>query len=1071
MLQPVRAAFQSPATGTDGGETDRQAAAELTQQPKWTLAAEDKETLELIRGVIADKDLDGARALLREVVAGLEVPAPGVEDAHIAYLLELARLAEELGSLQESLALWSAILELRTRIFPGDHPDLLAAKQNLAATRAALGDLAGARALEEEVLEARARLLPKDHPDLLAAKLDLAVTKGELGDLAGADELFQQVLEARTRLLPPDHPDLLVAKQNLAVTRRLLGDLAGARELAEEVFEARTRLLPPDHSELLLAEQNLAMARKALGDLQGARELEEELLEARKRLLPPDHPNLLGAKQNLAATRHVLGDLTGARELLEEVLAARTRLLPPDHPDLLVAKLNLAGTRYALGDFAGARGPFEEVVEAWTRLLPPEHPDLLTAKMNLAVTRYNLGDLAGARELEEEVLEARTRLLPGDHPDLLRAKGNLAAMRYELGNLSGARELGEELVEAWTRLLPEGHPDLLAAKQGLAEMRYALGDLAGARELASSLLEGVRSRARTLRSEAARSARESARAELQRVSVAFSWNLASEPEHFLDSELFETVESLRLVSITSAETAHAFATQPDLAEIAARATEARARLSQLAVAATDRARPVEGSIEDAVEDWRKSLLELAEERDRAERALRGKLAEVGAFVEDIDATAVRARLTEGTAVVSFLRYERRSERDPDTGKTPASMDSLLAFVVRPGGAVQRIEFGPAAELEELVRDWRDALGRPLVGRGIGIRVAASRATELEELGRRLRERVLDPILAAAGDVRTLHVVLDDFLHLVPLDALPFEDGILGEHIAVRNEVTFARLLRPERTRAQEGRPLLVGAIDYDTQPSEASTVRLDAMAPPIEASAERSGPSAAGFPFLPETEGEVSSIAALLHEISGQDALLLSGSAATKAALFAAAPKARFLHLATHGWFARESFKSQLDTLSEQGAHAAWRRAEETLTGFAPETLCGLALAGANRGRDAVGRVPGILTAEELATFDLRNCELAVLSACETNVGIRRAGQGIQSLQTALHAAGARTAITSLWKVDDAATRRLFELFYTKLWKEKLGKSAALWQAKMALRAEGHPLRDWAGWVLSGDPE
>jgi CHAT domain-containing protein len=115
--------------------------------------------------------------------------------------------------------------------------------------------------------------------------------------------------------------------------------------------------------------------------------------------------------------------------------------------------------------------------------------------------------------------------------------------------------------------------------------------------------------------------------------------------------------------------------------------------------------------------------------------------------------------------------------------------------------------------------------------------------------------------------------------------------------------------------------------------------------------------------------------------------------------------------------------------------------------------------------------VPGILTAEELATLDLHDCELAVLSACETNVGIRRAGQGIQSLQTALHAAGARTAITSLWKVEDKATRRLFELFYSKLWKEGLGKAEALWQAKMTLCAEGHPPRDWTGWVLSGDPD
>ena len=35
----------------------------------------------------------------------------------------------------------------------------------------------------------------------------------------------------------------------------------------------------------------------------------------------------------------------------------------------------------------------------------------------------------------------------------------------------------------------------------------------------------------------------------------------------------------------------------------------------------------------------------------------------------------------------------------------------------------------------------------------------------------------------------------------------------------------------------------------------------------------------------------------------------------------------------------------------------------------------------------------------------------------------------------------------------------------------KLGKADALWQAKMALRAEGHPLRDWAAWVLTGDPD
>ena len=45
------------------------------------------------------------------------------------------------------------------------------------------------------------------------------------------------------------------------------------------------------------------------------------------------------------------------------------------------------------------------------------------------------------------------------------------------------------------------------------------------------------------------------------------------------------------------------------------------------------------------------------------------------------------------------------------------------------------------------------------------------------------------------------------------------------------------------------------------------------------------------------------------------------------------------------------------------------------------------------------------------------------------------------------------------------------ELFYTKLWSEDLGKAEALWQAKMTLRADGHGPSDWAGWVLTGDPD
>jgi CHAT domain-containing protein len=184
--------------------------------------------------------------------------------------------------------------------------------------------------------------------------------------------------------------------------------------------------------------------------------------------------------------------------------------------------------------------------------------------------------------------------------------------------------------------------------------------------------------------------------------------------------------------------------------------------------------------------------------------------------------------------------------------------------------------------------------------------------------------------------------------------------------------------------------------------------------------------------------------------------------------------------LATHGWFAPESVTSWSDPepVDAQGHAISRTSAEERVRGSSPMLLCGLALAGANLPADAIGRYPGLVTAEEISSWDLANCELAVLSACDTNVGVRRAGQGVASLQRALHMAGARTVITSLWKVPDEATKELMLDFYRRVWIERVPKAKALWGAKTKLRdavdEAGRPkysTRDWAAWVLTGEPD
>lgn len=110
----------------------------------------------------------------------------------------------------------------------------------------------------------------------------------------------------------------------------------------------------------------------------------------------------------------------------------------------------------------------------------------------------------------------------------------------------------------------------------------------------------------------------------------------------------------------------------------------------------------------------------------------------------------------------------------------------------------------------------------------------------------------------------------------------------------------------------------------------------------------------------------------------------------------------------------------------------------------------------------------GFLQVREI--YDLRlNADLIVLSACQTGRGKLENGEGVLGLPRVFFYAGAKSTISTLWKINDKSTSELMRYFYHFL-SEGSDKAQALRLAKLKMIKSNfsHPFF-WAGFVLNGD--
>jgi CHAT domain-containing protein/tetratricopeptide (TPR) repeat protein len=959
----------------------------------------------------------------QEALAG----AVSVREAHatddslaLAGTLELvAWLHRYSGDYQAATAPIERALSIRNRLSP-EHPALVSAMEVSGDLRFLQGRISDALSSWADALSLAERTLGGNHPIMATLQRRLAMASRALGDFVEARRQLERALQIAEHSMASCNPELPGTQEELARTLHYEGDYERARGLYTRAHGAFVACLGPTHGLTATVLHNMAELAVDVGDLDEAEQLQQRAIRSWSAGHAPSQYVARGLDA-LAEVFVARRDLVQARRLYERALAIRRQSAAQDGPDVAWTLTNLAQLNFRARQPSAALKYVDDAIAIYGRAGAADDPDHLARALALRVrVLTSSGDLTSARVTAQQALATRVAIFGSSHPLVAESRADLAAVDFGMGERGGslagaldAERIGRDHLRFTVRYLPERQAMTYAAKRPKG-LDLALSVVAGGGVAdASSVFEAVIQSRGVILDELA------ARARLATADPASS------------------VLSSSLVS-------------------------ARQRFANLML------RSLQG--EDSVP--RALLDDARQQKEDAERAM----AEVSAVARaDLERARVglgdvRGALPQGSALVSFIHYDRTVISKVGERTAIRMVPSYIAFVMRSDSpAVIAIPLGTATTIDAAVHAWREqAAGRTLGGSGDAAAEVAYRTA-----GAALRRQAWDRVAPYLGDAAHVLIAPDGSLNLVGFATLPTgARGYLAEQPRTIHYLSTERDLIPiERTASTAGL-LAVGGASFDLRPAQPSSQ------PRSSVGLLRSGCGSlksAHFDDLPGSREEVADIARVWRRGGFDQSTILTGRGATETAVKKAAVGRQVIHLATHGFFlGSDCDGAPAGTRAVGGLTSSRSGAPEQTEN--PLLLSGLALSGANNHIAATSPADdGILTAEEVASLNLQKTDWVVLSACDTGIGEVRPGEGVFGLRRAFQIAGARTVIMSLWSIDDQAARQWMRALYQDHFERHLSTADAMREASLSVlrarRASGqstHPFY-WGGFVAAGD--
>lgn len=306
------------------------------------------------------------------------------------------------------------------------------------------------------------------------------------------------------------------------------------------------------------------------------------------------------------------------------------------------------------------------------------------------------------------------------------------------------------------------------------------------------------------------------------------------------------------------------------------------------------------------------------------------------------------------------------------------------------------------------------------------------------------------------------------LNSLAFAAFTLPDGsYLIDHYELHQLTSTARIAFRDKKRVSKKKALaanVYGALYYNEEQRAYYEPRLTAMRQSFQsdtylAQTDKQRGQAEDFPFLENSLYEADAITALLTANGVWTQEHIGDEPTEQAFRKMDGTSPDILLISTHGFFYNDPRKAREVPYLQQR--------QNVLNSM---TATGLILADGERawqGERLDDDADNVLSAAEVASMNLTNTRLAVLSACETGLGTSN-NEGVYGLQRGFKQAGVRSLCASLWSVNDRSTSDFMQSFF-RYWlvdKKEGAMQRAMIRAMKEQRERTPSPYYWAPFVL-----